>query len=52
MFLEGLEEEEIMPCNLNFNQCNLGCGYPRPIFTCRNIFNTLFQNESMNIIVQ
>lgn len=41
-----------MPCNLNFNQCNLGCGYPRQIFTCRRNFLDLLTNDSPNTIVQ
>ena len=39
-----------MPCNLNFNQCNTGCIYPRPIFTCRRDLIALL-NQSDNIIV-
>ncbi len=39
-----------MPCNLNFNQCNYGCMYPRPIFTCyRNLISLL--NQSGNQII-
>ncbi|MCI8555001.1 MAG: hypothetical protein HFI85_00285 [Clostridia bacterium] len=41
-----------MPCNLNFNQCNMGRSYPDPIFTCRDVFISLFNNSSPNIIVQ
>lgn len=40
-----------MPCNLNFNQCFTGRNYPDPIFTCRNIFISLFNNASPNFIV-
>ena len=39
-----------MPCNLNFNQCNTGCNFPRPIFTCFRNFIALL-NQSGNTIV-
>ena len=44
-----------MPCNLNFNQWNTGCLYPRPIFTwCRNLIALLNQSttEIVNPIVE
>lgn len=41
-----------MPCNLNFNQCNLGRSFPRPIFTCRQNYLRLLTNDSPNTIVQ
>lgn len=37
-------------CNLNFNQCNLGCSYPRPIDTCRRQLYSLFNQGTMTIL--
>ncbi len=39
-----------MPCNLNFNQCNFGLYYPRPIFNCENRVLGLL-NQSGTVVV-
>ena len=39
-----------MPCNLNFNQCNLGPSYPRPVNTCNLILRNLLSSSTNNVV--
>lgn len=39
-----------MPCNLNFNQCNLGCSFPRPIFNCCSRFISILNQSNIEVI--
>lgn len=39
-----------MPCNLNFNQCNLGPSYPTPIYTCGCRLARLLSSSANNVV--
>ena len=39
-----------MACNLNFNQCNLGCQFPRPIFNCRCRLLSILNSSEISIV--
>lgn len=40
-----------MRCNVNFNQCNTGCSFPCPLFTCCRNFRRLFSDSSSNTVI-
>lgn len=39
-----------MACNLNFNQCNTGCHFPRPIFNCRCRFLSILNSSNIEVV--
>ena len=39
-----------MACNLNFNQCNLGNSYPRPIFNCRCRLLSVLNSSNLTVV--
>lgn len=39
-----------MACNLNFNQCNSGCQFPRPIFNCRCRLLSILNSSEITIV--
>lgn len=39
-----------MACNLNFNQCNSGCQFPRPIFNCRCRLLSILNSTDLSVV--
>lgn len=39
-----------MACNLNFNQCNSGCSFPRPIFNCRCRLLSILNSSEITVV--
>lgn len=39
-----------MACNLNFNQCNFGCSFPRPIFNCKCKLLSLLNSSNLSVV--
>lgn len=39
-----------MACNLNFNQCNSGCQFPRPIFNCRCRLLSILNSSEITVV--